>query len=147
MQGGWLPRLGRIFLGWGFLLVVMGGGSAWGDDSGLLGRIFRFGGGPGASGAAPRAGGQPAPLPYSRDPGAQAGLFTGGHGHGLDAVTRGVAYAQVAAAALGLRHRSRRRRWIGHRCAARRARPSIPAAERRRSAARIRGQLEQTSRA
>jgi hypothetical protein len=65
MQVGWLRLSAKSVLGAALLLAVLGRTAAWGDDTGLLGRIFRFGGAPASSNTAPPDGGQPAPLPYS----------------------------------------------------------------------------------
>jgi hypothetical protein len=69
MQVGWLRRSAKYVLGAGLLLAVLGRTAAWGDDTGLLGRIFRFGGSPAPSSTTPPDGGQPAPLPYGGQPG------------------------------------------------------------------------------
>ncbi len=72
MQVGWLRITTRTVLGAGLLLAVLGRTAAMGDDTGLLGRIFRFGGSPSASNTtSSTAGGQAAPLPY----GGGAGTF------------------------------------------------------------------------
>ncbi|MGP0068062.1 MAG: hypothetical protein ACLQGP_31255 [Isosphaeraceae bacterium] len=71
MQYRWLRLSAKSVLGAGLLLAVLGRTAAWGDDTGLLGRIFRFGGNPASSNTAPPPGGQPAPLPY----GGGAGTF------------------------------------------------------------------------
>jgi len=49
--------------------IVMGAGfaPAWGDDSGLLGRLFRLGGGSSDSSASSGSTKQSSPLPYGRD--------------------------------------------------------------------------------
>jgi hypothetical protein len=66
MQGAWTRWSSKYAMGAALLLALTGRVAADGDDSGpgLLGRIFRFGGGspPGAPSAPPAQ--QPAPLPY-----------------------------------------------------------------------------------
>jgi hypothetical protein len=61
MQGAWTRRFGKYAMGSALLLALTGRVLAGGDDSGngLLGRLFRFGGG---SSSPPAS--QPAPLPY-----------------------------------------------------------------------------------
>src|SRR5271170_1329208 len=71
MQVGWLRLSTKSVLGAGLLLAVLGRTAAWGDDTGLLGRLFRFGGSPASSNTAPPDGGQPAAQPY----GGGAGTF------------------------------------------------------------------------
>jgi hypothetical protein len=64
MQVGWLRFSAKSVLGVGLLLAVLGRTAAMGDDTGLLGRIFRFGGSPSASNTTSSpAGGQSTPLP------------------------------------------------------------------------------------
>jgi hypothetical protein len=71
MQVRWLRLSTKSVLGAGLLLAVLGRTAAWGDDTGLLGRIFRLGGSPSNSNTPPADGVQPAPLPY----GGGAGTF------------------------------------------------------------------------
>ena len=73
MRGGWSQRLGRFVLGLSLCLAITESGPARGDDSGFLGRLFRFGGPP-ASGRANSAGDPAADLPYGRDPGTAGGF-------------------------------------------------------------------------
>lgn len=83
MQGGWWPRLGTFFLGLGLFQGVAGPGPARGDDTGFLGRIFRFGGPPPQAGSGP-GGSRGTPPPYARDagtpgePGAPSGFSAPG---------------------------------------------------------------------
>ena len=70
MKVRWLTNFAKSVLGAGLLLAILGGTAAWGDDSGLLGRIFRFGGSPAPSNSPPSGGSSnPAPLPYAGQPG------------------------------------------------------------------------------
>ena len=70
MKVRWLSHFAKSVLGAGLLLAILGGTAAWGDDSGLLGRIFRFGGSPAPSSTPPSgASSSPAPLPYAGQPG------------------------------------------------------------------------------
>ncbi len=73
MQGGWSQRLGRFLLGLSLSLVVTGWGRAQAEDSGILGRLFRFGGSA-ASHSGDTAGGQTGGLPYGGDPGTAGGV-------------------------------------------------------------------------
>jgi hypothetical protein len=66
MQGAWVQRFGKYAVGASLLLALTGRVSAGGDDagSGLLGRLFRFGGGSSAGAPAAQPA-QPSPaLPY-----------------------------------------------------------------------------------
>ncbi len=95
MQVGWLRQSAKYFLGAGLLLAVLGRTAAWGDDTGLLGRIFRFGSSPASSNTAPPDGGQPAPPPY----GGPAGNFPAARGfvrHGAGASLQFWRAARVA---------------------------------------------------
>ena len=88
MQARWLRRRTGYLLGAGLLLAVVGRTTAWADDTGFLGRLFRLGGNSSSSNSNSAPGGQPAPLPYGppgnylppagSSPGAAAPLTTFG---------------------------------------------------------------------
>jgi hypothetical protein len=66
MQGAWTRRIGQCAMGTA-VLVAMAGRVAAGDDnqgSGLLGRLFRLGGGTSGGGSASQPGPQSSRLPY-----------------------------------------------------------------------------------
>lgn len=71
------PRLsqghGKLVTALGLIVVTAGIGPAWGDDTGILGRLFRFGGG--SSDSSPTAGSpsQSGALPYGRAGGSTSG--------------------------------------------------------------------------
>ena len=60
--------LGKFTTALGFIIVAAGLSPVRGDDTGLLGRLFRMGGGSSDSSASSTRPNQSAPLPYGRDP-------------------------------------------------------------------------------
>src|SRR5262249_22260905 len=74
MQGVWSRRLGRFVLGLSLCLAITDSGRAWGEDSGFLGRLFRFGGSAGPTNGGSTAGGRAGEPPYARDPGTAGGF-------------------------------------------------------------------------
>jgi hypothetical protein len=60
--------LGKFTTALVFIIVAAGLSPVWGDDTGLLGRLFRMGGGSSDSSTSSARPNQSAPLPYGRDP-------------------------------------------------------------------------------
>ena len=71
------PRLsqshGKLVTALCLIVMTAGIAPAWGDDTGILGRLFRLGGGSSDSSPSPGSPNQSGALPYGRAPGSTNG--------------------------------------------------------------------------